>query len=193
MDAGTSHESILLGNGLSEAVTDFEEALSRTRPEARTLSYSIPPDSHKFHTFPRIKASGASGGHRESGSREAHDTSAIGLISVVGGFSSNQYNKGSTTSTSASTVIMKEISTPSSSAMPAAMVVPPTTPKDRGEESNGISTGHHHVDSIYSHSFQPNGYKRGGGGEGESDKRLEYLEEQVKIIPELEVMIQTFI
>lgn len=38
-------------------------------------------------------------------------------------------------------------------------------------------------ESIYNHSFQLNGLKQ----EGRSDKRIEYLEDQVKIIPELEV------
>ncbi|CAL8129506.1 unnamed protein product, partial [Orchesella dallaii] len=41
------------------------------------------------------------------------------------------------------------------------------------------------ADSIYNHSFQPNGFKR----DDQSDKRIEYLEEQVKIIPELEVKL----
>lgn len=96
--SNTSHDDIL-GNGLSEAVTDFEEALSRTRPEARTLSYSI-PDSKKFHTFPRIKPTSKEYHH--------HDTTTIGLMSSGNCLST----KGSTTSTSASTVIMKEATTP---------------------------------------------------------------------------------
>lgn len=102
-DAGypTTSQDDILGNGLSEAVTDFEEALSRTRPEARTLSYSI-PDSQKFHTFPRIKPTTNKDSHLP-------DSASIGLMSAANCFS----NKGSTTSTSASTVIMKEVTTTS--------------------------------------------------------------------------------
>ncbi|ODN00504.1 KN motif and ankyrin repeat domain-containing protein 1 [Orchesella cincta] len=154
--SSTSYEDIL-GNGLSEAVTDFEEALSRTRPEARYLSYSI-PDSQKFHTFPRIKPA----------SKESQDTTALGLMSGALTHSNFLSNKGSTTSTSASTVIMKEGS---------------TSLKDT--KAGSESSLHSNADSIYNHSFQPNGHKR----EDQSDKRIEYLEDQVKIIPELEVKL----
>ncbi|CAL8115644.1 unnamed protein product [Orchesella dallaii] len=154
--SSTSYEDIL-GNGLSEAVTDFEEALSRTRPEARNLSYSI-PDSQKFHTFPRIKPA----------SKECQDNTSLGLMSGALTHINFLSNRGSTTSKSASTVIMKEVS---------------SSLKDTkaGSESSLQSN----ADSIYNHSFQPNGLKR----DDQSDKRIEYLEEQVKIIPELEVKL----
>jgi len=88
-------------NGLNEAVTDFEEALLRTRPSSRLLSYEI-PSSHKFHTFPRLK------------STSLRDSINISDNLNDSNYLSNRGSSGTSSTTTTSTVIMKEITENSS-------------------------------------------------------------------------------
>jgi len=122
LEEGSSEH--LFENGLSEAVTDFEEALLRTRPQSKILSYEI-PDTQKFHTFPRIKAASAlrdpilssfpgsvdvAAGNVNAHGNNASSSSSSNLFSHHHHHHHHRRGGGSSTSgsTSVSTVIMKD-------------------------------------------------------------------------------------
>lgn len=96
-NGSSSSSELLLENGLSEAVTDFEEALQRTRPQSKILSYEI-PDSQKFHTFPRIKTPAL----------RDPVTGTTSNLTAVSNIFSNRATSGSTSTNSASTVVMRD-------------------------------------------------------------------------------------
>ncbi|XP_035714306.1 KN motif and ankyrin repeat domain-containing protein 2 isoform X2 [Folsomia candida] len=155
-NGSSSSSELLLENGLSEAVTDFEEALQRTRPQSKILSYEI-PDSQKFHTFPRIKTPAL----------RDPVTGTTSNLTAVSNIFSNRATSGSTSTNSASTVVMRDSLVRHSS---MEMV---KRSQDLGE-------------------LEPQLFSRvGRAGDGdEHETKFVELERQVKLIPELETKLK---